>query len=1289
MVRLFSLLLSFFLFAPPIFAAVHAVPYNVRTVLDLSDGDTLSLTGFPVGWAYSRVVLGINSTPSVPMAGHLVVNNCKYALDSYYREIAFAFATEIKITYSGNPQQRMPIQWWVDDNRIFSKCEHAELTRADSIWKLVYKFADSLYEMRTAHYRDLGEMNAESIFAGSSRMFKISKLPEDMYNRIYVLIEPLDGKELNGFAYASNKKANIRGWTSTVVLSQKAKYAPYFEIAFPEYRKVKMKWWATKEEPVEIQIQASETSLGSDSVQANYAFGKTPYTSASVELKFDKNVFVDGQIPVIKKLSFNPHGPENLDEFTMIGDIFDIQAQLKSGQEVTLALPLDFNYVSGRDSVTVGHFIESENRWIEEPVDSIVGNYVFFRAKSFSLRSVFRKACKVVNTVATAAFVPAIGISAIFSEDVRDGIESFAAGWTDIQMGIVNGVVDGVYWLYDLYNELRCFDFDGVRDRFNRLFRNAESEHLDVPQGQLSDAILRDSLLLNSLKEKKVSILTTKKEAISHCALPDTTCNRQEYAWKVTAQNLDAVLADVILGMLNPDTSNKDSNSLFKRRFTFSRDSDEFYFQDATQPDSEKMNFTDYFLTNSGMLSDAAWVVRGLEGCYNATNITGATLTNWIEWGKSIRDLDYQDFCKRLVYTYGHNEGYLNDVIECGEFAVKWNSARTFFDSHIEKLQKISDAMTRISLLAWIDKGEFREYIKDAYKSVYDGIRAWLELAGPMLLENNLVAKAYASIALYEFIFYGTHENLDYLNSALKMHYGEHGGYSEGTGYSQYIWDDVPYILAALQEAYRSVNKTMPATENKFLKSPYYMIEFSRPVSSYGYIPVEIDDGCTYNPDYRAWTKLTGDANFLAWSEAYPLKPEDGKINPLVAFGFPDESLYQLKPAELPSKSGVRSSCKDGICLITVFGVEDTVALSMIAENGKMWNRGQVHDQQDNLSITLSSSKKGFLIQDRGYSGFGKRNKDDDFHHHINHNVLTLASNCDKNAPNESCLAVGAQSDNRIIGANEVRQRIEEFSGEVPGVFWSLLSFLVTHFDLLGDDFNVEGGSDAFIVDSLPNAGMEAKGYTAKHFLTKFDKLAMPSTVENHRSILYFGGNFWVIDRPGEQGMAWLANSPQKYWVDMGIHLYGVAQEDLGIGSQSVVRNVQQNSSRADYLGQDKVLLNNWFVIQDYQAKTYVMNYPINGEIFSKKTSRCPMDFQCFENTEKNKRLIVPPQGVKYKASSVLENFSGFPELDGIMLATRNKTNVWEYEVLDGQTFGEYRHGRSVDLPALRILLLR
>ena len=55
------------------------------------------------------------------------------------------------------------------------------------------------------------------------------------------------------------------------------------------------------------------------------------------------------------------------------------------------------------------------------------------------------------NYAAIVTFTPAVGISSIFSEDVRDEVESLASGWTDIQIGIVNGVVDGVYWVYDLF----------------------------------------------------------------------------------------------------------------------------------------------------------------------------------------------------------------------------------------------------------------------------------------------------------------------------------------------------------------------------------------------------------------------------------------------------------------------------------------------------------------------------------------------------------------------------------------------------------------------------------------------------------------------------------------------------------------------------------------------------------------------------------------------------------------------------------------------------------------------
>ena len=92
----------FLLYLPQIlFAMVHSVPYNTRIILDLNDGDTISLTDFPKDWEYSRVVLGINSSPSVQMTGNLIVNHCKYSLYSYYREVAFAYTNEIKIKYSG------------------------------------------------------------------------------------------------------------------------------------------------------------------------------------------------------------------------------------------------------------------------------------------------------------------------------------------------------------------------------------------------------------------------------------------------------------------------------------------------------------------------------------------------------------------------------------------------------------------------------------------------------------------------------------------------------------------------------------------------------------------------------------------------------------------------------------------------------------------------------------------------------------------------------------------------------------------------------------------------------------------------------------------------------------------------------------------------------------------------------------------------------------------------------------------------------------------------------------
>ena len=111
MIRVLPYIFALFVLPQVIFAEIHYVPYNARTVLNLEDGDTISLTGFPTDWTYSRVVLGINSTPSVQMSGNITINNCKHTLYSFYQEIAFAYTNEIKIKYSGSNQQRMPIHW--------------------------------------------------------------------------------------------------------------------------------------------------------------------------------------------------------------------------------------------------------------------------------------------------------------------------------------------------------------------------------------------------------------------------------------------------------------------------------------------------------------------------------------------------------------------------------------------------------------------------------------------------------------------------------------------------------------------------------------------------------------------------------------------------------------------------------------------------------------------------------------------------------------------------------------------------------------------------------------------------------------------------------------------------------------------------------------------------------------------------------------------------------------------------------------------------------------------------
>ena len=267
-----SFIVILFVVPQYLLGATHSVSRNVSTVVNLQDNDEIKLLDFPTDWSFNRVVLGVNSVPALQLLGSLVVNDCFHELHGNYDEISFAYTGEDKIIYHG-PAQNLPIQWWVDTNPISSSCKiYSETARRDSVIAVLYDFADSIYSEKIKNYVDLGYVNSETFYEGFSANFKIVNLPDWFYNRIFVQVESLDGRELDGFAFAGELKKEVRGNTAQFAIIQKNAFAPIFELAFPEYRKIKIKWWAEVGVPDEINVEAKETALSPDSVEVEYCF---------------------------------------------------------------------------------------------------------------------------------------------------------------------------------------------------------------------------------------------------------------------------------------------------------------------------------------------------------------------------------------------------------------------------------------------------------------------------------------------------------------------------------------------------------------------------------------------------------------------------------------------------------------------------------------------------------------------------------------------------------------------------------------------------------------------------------------------------------------------------------------------------------------------------------------------------------------------------------------------------------------------------------------------------------
>ena len=183
--------------------SLHINPNELST-LNLQDGDEIILDNMPFGWGISRIVLGLNSVPSIQLSGRIVVGNCVHSLHDYYEQVDFVYEGAPTIKYYG-PPQKLPIQWWVDSSPVTSSCESIQgMSRKDSVVDKIYNVVDSIYHSRMTLYKDLGNLNTEYVFKGSSEHFKITSLPDWFFNQVYVQIEPLDGRQLNGVVYSGD-----------------------------------------------------------------------------------------------------------------------------------------------------------------------------------------------------------------------------------------------------------------------------------------------------------------------------------------------------------------------------------------------------------------------------------------------------------------------------------------------------------------------------------------------------------------------------------------------------------------------------------------------------------------------------------------------------------------------------------------------------------------------------------------------------------------------------------------------------------------------------------------------------------------------------------------------------------------------------------------------------------------------------------------------------------------------------------------------------------------------------
>lgn len=1263
--------MRFFLFISLLFAVfsvAKTVPLsiNIPTSVTLESGDFVQIDNFPSQWGYSRIVLGIQPQGGSSLEGFFSKDSCQYTLTGNYQQIDFEFDAEaVFLKYLGNTTINVTLHWWLDYSVVQSQCEEPTMSAIE-----LTNLANSL-DTAYQDYIDLGPLNNVSTFESASENLKISDYPTWNHNTLLVQIEPSDGMPLDGFVYVGRETLKISGYSVTIPLSKRSFLPSTFQISFSTKRSFSVKWWANYFNAQNIPIQMSSSSnQNQDSVYCEYNFvgGQT----GKLKLKYSINDFADGNPPVYTAKS-TLEGPSlgmAANSFH-IGTVYNIQANISDGKMITLAIPIDVGYHVDKEDVFVYH---ERNGVVERIVpDSVVNGFVYFQTNS----------CSDFWTSVTN-----------FIKDVGGAVVDGIATVVEVIVEGVQYVVDSMHDFYDWLTDNVCSLFD--LETWENLFtKDSEERYIyewDLLEGRLPNKKFRE---YNPPLFDVISISATSPLQQITDGMSDVT------RLDVSIRNLDIMLSELIYRKMN---------TVGKKRFGASN---LVNFVD----DSTSEHVTKYLAVSTTLTKYAADMVRMLNDCYDAINLN--ILTNFLNQNVALLSAvtSAEERCKNLFSGFGFID-YIVDVFDCSADLLKLMAQSTqedgkpildFKNHRDELILKTSAVLARVSLLAYYDKS-MREPLRIWFNQSYKSLSAMMELLGPLMLYNNISIKAEAAMALYEYVYWGGTSHFEKFKKGIELHYGENGGYSEGTGYLQYINEDVPYLMVSLRKAFIQGGTDFDLPE-KFYNSGYFLKNMARNVSV-GLqsalklrIPVEMDDGGTYTPEYSVWGTLTGDAQFFRLAKKYPIDiqynyqtyvnelytsqglpmpPEEETLNnylnfflnnskntygnplagsPLIALGYGGwNDKYSM---ELEEENGVTGRYADGTAVVNYRDENgDDFTISVVAENGKLWENGQAHDQQDNMSFTLTSTRDGHIVRDMGYSGFGLNVNT---HGYQDHNVLMR--------PNHPELTDG--KGNRSLSHSDLANIVEKYTLDFTGIATYGLFGIFSN-ELADYGVSGAGGSQAYLVDSLRSGDLLA--YTF-HQRTNggvwIDLFTLDSEqvepFENYRSIAYFGKAIWLFDQPSDKDLLWVVNGSTQAGQIQGTYFDDKVDTYVGghmVGGYNTCSNIgaSQNISRADILLRTIWVCRQIIDLSEYcleqHAQPITMVYPIDLDNSFRWTPPCNApDIQCFERTEGNvtQRVIVPAKDASYKVNEVLADVppSNMSTYSGIMFAEREENGDW------------------------------